>query len=83
MSTPSADLPRHDVPNGGRSGFTIIEGRQVHYLEWGPAGAPAVLCLHGGGQTAYMYEELGAALSPRPGEADMNKNRSAPSSQSR
>jgi len=65
MSTPTADLPRHDVPNGGRSGFTVIEGRQVHYLEWGPAGAPAVLCLHGGGQTAYMYEELGAALRTR------------------
>src|SRR5262249_40003077 len=47
---------------GGRSGFTLIDSRQVHYLEWGPSGAPAVLCLHGGGQTAYMYEELGAAL---------------------
>jgi pimeloyl-ACP methyl ester carboxylesterase len=65
MSTPTAELPRHDVPNGGRSGFTVVDGRQVHYLEWGAAGAPAVLCLHGGGQTAYMYEELGAALRSR------------------
>ena len=65
MSTASAELPRHDVPNGGRSGFTVIDGRQVHYLEWGPSGAPPVLCLHGGGQTAYMYEELGAALRAR------------------
>lgn len=56
------DVPRHDVPNGGRSCFTVIEGRQIHYLEWGRTRAPAVLCLHGGGQTAYMYEELGAAL---------------------
>lgn len=56
------EVPRHDVPTGGRSCFTVIEGRQIHYLEWGPARAPAVLCLHGGGQTAYMYEELGAAL---------------------
>jgi pimeloyl-ACP methyl ester carboxylesterase len=55
-------LPRHDVPAGGRSGFTVVEGRQVHYLEWGPSAAPPVLCLHGGGQTAYMYEELGASL---------------------
>ena len=55
--------PRHDVPLGGRSGFAIIDGRQVHYLEWGAAGAPGVVCLHGGGQTAYMYEELGARLS--------------------
>ncbi len=54
--------PRHDVPTDGRSGFALVEGRQVHYLEWGPSSAPAVVCLHGGGQTAYMYEELGSAL---------------------
>jgi pimeloyl-ACP methyl ester carboxylesterase len=55
--------PRHDVPTGGRSGFTIVEGRQVHYLEWGSSAAPPVVCLHGGGQTAYMWEELGTALA--------------------
>lgn len=55
--------PRHDVPHRGRSGFAIIDDRQVHYLQWGASSAPPVLCLHGGGQTAYMYEELGAALS--------------------
>ena len=55
-------MPRHDIPKGGRSGFTLIDGRQVHYLEWGRVGAPIVVCLHGGGQTAYMYEELGSAL---------------------
>jgi pimeloyl-ACP methyl ester carboxylesterase len=58
-------VPRHDVPLGGRSGFTLIDDRQVHYLEWGPLAAPVVLCLHGGGQTAYMYEELGDALKER------------------
>ncbi|MBV9411069.1 MAG: alpha/beta hydrolase, partial [Acidimicrobiia bacterium] len=63
--TPEDYAPRHDVPVGGRSGFTIIEDRQVHYLEWGSVRLPNVLCLHGGGQTAYMYEELGAALAPR------------------
>src|SRR3989442_1345872 len=56
-------VPRHDVPAGGRSGFTVVQGRQVHYLEWGRSSAPPVLCLHGGGQTAYMYEELGRALA--------------------
>jgi pimeloyl-ACP methyl ester carboxylesterase len=53
---------RHDVPRNGRSGFTVIDGRQVHYLEWGHAGAPAVLAMHGGGQTAYMFEDIGATL---------------------
>jgi pimeloyl-ACP methyl ester carboxylesterase len=57
--------PRHDVPAHGRSGFVVIDERQVHYLEWGRASAPPVVCLHGGGQTAYMWEELGAALTDR------------------
>lgn len=54
--------PRHDIPAGGRSGFTMVGGMQFHFLEWGHAKLPPVVCLHGGGQTAYMYEELGAAL---------------------
>jgi pimeloyl-ACP methyl ester carboxylesterase len=63
---PTEDLPpRHDVPAGGRSGFVRLGHRQVHYLEWGHAGRPAVVCLHGGGQTAYMFEGLGAALAGR------------------
>ncbi len=60
-----SDVPRHDIPKRGRSGFVMNGDAQVHYLEWGHAGMPAVLCLHGGGQTAYMYEELGAALGSR------------------
>lgn len=59
---PFGDVERHDVPLHGRSGFAVVEGRQVHYLEWGPSGAPAVLALHGGGQTGYMFEDLGAGL---------------------
>jgi pimeloyl-ACP methyl ester carboxylesterase len=57
--------PRHDVPKRGHSAFTIVDEQQVHYLAWGRRGASPVVCLHGGGQTAYMYEELGAALSDR------------------
>jgi pimeloyl-ACP methyl ester carboxylesterase len=53
---------RHDVPRDGRSGFVIAGGRQVHYLEWGPSAAPVVIALHGGGQTSYMFEDLGSAL---------------------
>jgi pimeloyl-ACP methyl ester carboxylesterase len=57
-----AGPPRHDIPAGGHSAFTLVNDRQVHYLWWGRPGAPIVVCLHGGGQTAYMYEELGDAL---------------------
>lgn len=62
---PDDVVPRHDCPIDGRSGYVLVEDRQVHYLQWGPLGAPPVLCLHGGGQTAYMYEELGASLRDR------------------
>jgi pimeloyl-ACP methyl ester carboxylesterase len=55
--------PRHDIPAGGRSGFMAAEERQIHYLEWGRSAAQPVVCLHGGGQTAYMWEELGTALA--------------------
>ncbi|HEX9683485.1 MAG TPA: alpha/beta hydrolase [Acidimicrobiales bacterium] len=55
-------FPQHDIPPGGRSGFVRVDGRQVHYLEWGRGGDDGVVCLHGGGQTAYMFEELGSAL---------------------
>jgi pimeloyl-ACP methyl ester carboxylesterase len=66
VSEPIEDLPpRHDVPAGGRSGFVLLDDRQVHYLEWGHAGLPALVCMHGGGQTAYMFEQLGAALAGR------------------
>ena len=58
-------VPRHDIPLGGRSGFALVEDRQVHYLEWGGGARPGVLALHGGGQTAYMYEALGLALADR------------------
>lgn len=73
--------PRHDIPAGGRSGFTMVEAMQFHFLEWGHAKLPPVMCLHGGGQTAYMYEELGSAIGgdhhvlapdlPGHGDSDM------------
>jgi pimeloyl-ACP methyl ester carboxylesterase len=56
--------PRHDVPRGGHSAFTLVDDLQVHYLWWGRRDAAPIVCLHGGGQTAYMFEEMGAALAP-------------------
>jgi pimeloyl-ACP methyl ester carboxylesterase len=62
VSSDSHGPERHDIPTSGRSGFVEIEGRQVHYLEWGASSAPVVIALHGGGQTAYMFEEIGREL---------------------
>jgi len=80
--------PRHDVPAGGHSAFTLVDDRQVHYLLWGRVGAPPVVCLHGGGQTAYMYEEQGNALRdrwfvcapdlPGHGDSDLDLSMAAP-----
>ncbi|MCU1429985.1 MAG: Chloride peroxidase [Actinomycetia bacterium] len=53
------------MPTRGHSAFTIVDDRQLHYLWWGRRDAPAVVCLHGGAQTAYMWETLGAALADR------------------
>ena len=65
-STPEENRPpRHDIPLGGRSGFVMVNDLQIHYLEWGRSTAPPVVCMHGGGQTAYMFEDLGAALAER------------------
>ncbi len=63
VDSAESNVPRHDIPARGRSGFVLVDGRQVHYLEWGRADAPAIVCLHGGGQTAYMWEGLGSAFA--------------------
>jgi len=60
--------PRHDVPAGGHSAFTLVDDRQVHYLWWGRVGAPSVVCLHGGGQTAVLSalaQEIGSETETR------------------
>ena len=55
--------PRHDIPPGGRSVFATFGERQVHFLEWGTRQDPAVILLHGAGQTAYAFEYLAGALA--------------------
>ena len=35
----------------------------VHYLEWGEAGRPALVLLHGGGQTAYTWQRVADRLA--------------------
>lgn len=57
-----APLPYDDLPRGARRGFARSGSLRLHYLAWGPVTAPAVVVLHGGGQTAYSMEEVGADL---------------------
>ena len=59
VAAPLPAVPRHDVPKGGRSGFTIVEGRQVHYLEWGHGGRPPLVC-----RDAVFHSASGGGLRP-------------------
>ncbi len=40
-----------------------LRGLRFHYLDWGSAGAPPVLLLHGGAQTAHSYDEVAPRLA--------------------
>jgi esterase len=45
--------------------FVRLGGLRFHWLERGPAGAPPVLMLHGGAQTAHSFDEVAPALARR------------------
>lgn len=45
-----------------RDATTILGGLRFHYLDWGTAGRPPVLLLHGGAQTAHSWDEVAPDL---------------------
>src|SRR5579875_295503 len=44
---------------------TVVRGLRFHFLEWGEPGAPAVLLLHGGNQSAHSWDLVSLHLSDR------------------
>jgi len=42
--------------------FVTVEGRRVHYLEWGSPDARPFVMLHGIGRSAHSYDHIAAAL---------------------
>jgi pimeloyl-ACP methyl ester carboxylesterase len=44
---------------------TIVRGMRFHFLEWGHPGAPEVLLLHGGNQSAHSWDLVSLHLSDR------------------
>jgi pimeloyl-ACP methyl ester carboxylesterase len=46
-----------------RDRFARLRGLRFHWLEWGTAGAPPVLMLHGGAQTAHSFDEVAPRLA--------------------
>jgi pimeloyl-ACP methyl ester carboxylesterase len=48
-----------------RSRLALVNGLRLHYLEWGEAGAPEILFLHGGFHTAHIWDLTALALQHR------------------
>lgn len=60
----AAELAGLDVDDfvAPRSRDVALNGLRLHYLDWGPNGKPAILLLHGGGQTARTWDLVALAL---------------------
>ncbi|TSE25524.1 alpha/beta fold hydrolase [Tepidimonas aquatica] len=61
MSTASASA----TVAAPRSRYLVCEGREIHFMDWGPEDAPVVLAWHGLARTGRVMDELAAWLSPR------------------
>jgi len=60
----AADLGiRHSVDVRYASRQTVVRGLRFHFLEWGLPGAPEVLLLHGGNQSAHSWDLVSLHLS--------------------
>jgi pimeloyl-ACP methyl ester carboxylesterase len=46
-----------------RDGTTTLGALRFHFLDWGAAGQPPLLLLHGGAQTAHSWDEVAPDLS--------------------
>lgn len=48
-----------------RDRWARLRGLRFHWLDWGAAGLPPVLLLHGGAQTAHSFDEVAPGLARR------------------
>lgn len=46
-----------------RHHHVVVKGLRLHVLEWGPAHAPPMLLLHGGGQNAHTWDTVCHAMA--------------------
>src|SRR5262249_8372701 len=46
-----------------RDGSATLNGLRFHFLDWGTAGEPPLLLLHGGAQTAHSWDEVAPDLA--------------------
>ena len=53
----SIDHPKNGIqPAPHTSRFVEAGGLRLHYLDYGTAGRPAMLCVHGGGAHAHWFD---------------------------
>ncbi len=45
------------------SGYVTADGLKLHYLDYGTAGKPAMLCMHGGAAHAHWFDFVAAGFS--------------------
>jgi pimeloyl-ACP methyl ester carboxylesterase len=55
QSAADLNIP-HDAHSRYVSRQTVVRGLRFHFLEWGQPGAPTVLLLHGGNQSAHSWD---------------------------
>jgi pimeloyl-ACP methyl ester carboxylesterase len=48
-----------------RDRHAVLNGLRFHWLDWGMAGLPPLVLLHGAAQTAHSFDEVAPALSRR------------------
>ncbi len=48
-----------------RSRHTVVRGQRFHFLEWGEPGAPQIVLLHGGNQSAHSWDLVSLHLAER------------------
>lgn len=62
---PDASGPREEFtePAPHTSGFVEANGLKLHFLDYGTAGRPPMLCIHGGAAHAHWYDYVASGFS--------------------
>jgi pimeloyl-ACP methyl ester carboxylesterase len=55
----------HAAETAYRSRNVVLRHHRFHFLEWGPADAPAIVLLHGGHQSAHSWDLVSLSLARR------------------
>ena len=63
-ASPSAVAPSALQATPSTSRFVEVAGLKLHYLDYGSAGRPPLVCLHGGAAHAHWYDFVASAFTP-------------------